>query len=175
VLVYKQARGTPEVLNDPDIPAAMSYCTYDKKGNLFVDSYGKFYHIGFAELPEGSKTFQTISLRLPKRAEFAGGLQWVGKYLAVGFGDGNVVGEYDIKGSSATQVHATPLNDVERGFGTNQFLVEGTTLIAPAIPTTEHTNGIVDFFKYPQGGKPLKAFTTSVKTPYAAVISPAER
>ena len=174
VLIYKKAKGKPEVLNDPNIPPAMTYCAYDKHGNLFVDSYGHFYQIGFAELPAGSTTFKTITLKLPKRAEFAGGLQWVGKYLGVGFGDGNVVGEYRIKGDSATRVQVTPLRGVRRGYGTNQFWVEGATLIAPVIPTVRHSNGIVEFFRYPHGGKPFKTFTTSVDTPYAAVVSSAK-
>ena len=174
VLIYKQAKGKPEVLNDPNIPPAMTYCAYDKDGNLFVDSYGNFYQIGFAELLAGSTTFKTLSLRLPKRAEFSGGLQWVGKYLAVGFGDGNVVGEYSIKDDRATRVQVTPLKGVQRGFGTNQFWVEGATLIAPVIATQEHPNGIVEFFRYPQGGKPLKGFTSSVNDPYSAAVSPAK-
>jgi hypothetical protein len=174
VLIYKQAKGKPEVLNDLNIPPSTTYCAYDKHGNLFVDSYGKFYQIGFAELPAGSKTFETLTLKLPKRAEAAGGLQWVGKYLAVGFADGNVVGEYSIQGDSATRVDVTRLKGVQRGFGMNQFWVEGTTLIAPVVPTQEHPNGIVEFFNYPQGGEPLKALTSSVNTPYAAAVSPAK-
>jgi hypothetical protein len=174
VLIYKHAKGKPEVLNDHDIPPSMTYCAYDKEGNLFVDSYGEEYEIGFAELPARSKTFDTLALKLPKRAEFSGGLQWVGKYLAVGFGDGNVVGEYSIKGDIATRVQVTPLKGVLRDFGTNQFWVEGTTLIAPVIPTQKHSNGIVEFFRYPQGGKPFKTFTSSVNTPYAAAVSPAK-
>ncbi len=156
VLIYKKAKGKPEVLNDPDIPPSMTYCAYDKTGDLFVDSYGRFYQIGFAELPAGSTTFKTLALQLPKRAEFAGGLQWVGKYLAVGFGDGNVVGEYSIKGDNATRVNATLLKGVERGFGTNQFRVDGTTLVAPVVSTQEYPNGIVEFVRYPQGGKPFE-------------------
>jgi hypothetical protein len=173
VLIYKKAQGKPETLDDPNVPAAMTYCAYDKAGNLFVDSYGKQYDIGFAELPAGSKTFETLTLELPKSAEFAGGLQWVGKYLAVGFGDGNVVGEYRIQGNTATRVEATPLKGVERGFGTNQFWAVGTRLVAPIIPTQEHPNGIVEFFKYPEGGKPAGALTNGVSNPFAAAISPA--
>jgi hypothetical protein len=174
VLIYKQARGKPEVLNDPNIPAAMTYCAYDRSGNLFVDSYGRFYQIGFAELPAGSKTFQTLTLKLPKRAEAAGGLQWVGKYLAVGFADGNVVGEYSIKGDVGTRVETTPLQGVPRGYGTNQFWVEGTTLVAPMVQSEEHPEGIVEFFTYPAGGKPSKAFAASVDLPWTAAISQAK-
>jgi hypothetical protein len=174
VLIYKRAKGKPKVLNDPNAPPSMTYCAYDKDGNLFVDSYGKFYQIGFAELPAGSATFKTVTLKLPKRAEFSGGLQWVGKYLAVGFGDGNVVGEYSITGDIATRVEATLLKGVRRGFGTNQFWVDGATLIAPVSPTQEHPYGIVEFFRYPQGGQPFKAFTTSLNAPFAAVISPSK-
>jgi hypothetical protein len=174
VPIYKKAKGNPEVLNDPNIPPSMTYCAYDKDGNLFVDSYGHFYQIGFAELPAGSTTFKTITLKLPKRAQFSGGLQWVGKYLAVGFGDGNVVGEYSIKGDSATRVKVTLLKGVTSGFGTNQFWVEGPTLVAPVNPTQQHPNGAVEFFKYPQGGKPFKTLTTSLDFPWAAAISPAK-
>jgi hypothetical protein len=173
VLIYKHAKGKPEVLNDPNIPPAVTYCTYDKSGNLFVDGYGEQYEIGFAELPAGSKTFETLTLKLPKRAEFSGGLQWVAKYLAVRFGDGNVVGECSIKGDSATQVRATLLEGVPRGYGTNQLWVEGSTLVAPLVPSTKHPNGIVEFFSYPQGGKPLKTFTSSVDASFAAAVSPA--
>ena len=174
VLIYRQAKGKPEVLKDPTADASMSYCAYDKAGNLFVDSYGELYHIAFAELPKRSKTFKTITLQLPKRAEAAGGLQWVRNYLAVGFADGNVVGEYSIKGDSATRAHVTLLEGIQRGFGTNQFWVGGSTLVAPIIPTPKHPNGIVEFFSYPQGGKPFKTFTTSLDVPWAAMVSPAK-
>jgi hypothetical protein len=173
VLIYKRAKSKPDVLNDPSIPPAMTYCAYDKDGNLFVDSYGEQYEIGFAELPAGSTTFETLTLKLPKRAEAAGGLQWVGKYLAVGFADGNVVGEYSIKGNRATRVQGTLLKGVQRGFGTNQFWVEGATLVAPLTTSHDHPNGIVEFFRYPRGGKPLEALATALDFPWAAAVSPA--
>ncbi len=174
VLIYRHAKGKPEALSDPDIPAAMTYCAYDRAGDLFVDSYGRQYEIGFAELPAGGKNFTTLKLKLPRRATFAGGLQWVGKYLAVGFGDGNVVGEYSIKDSIATRVSATVLKGVERGFGTNQFWVDGSTLIAPIIPTVKHPKGLVEFFGYPHGGAPYDTLMASVDNPFAAAVSAAK-
>lgn len=174
VLIYAHAKGKAEILNDPEIPPAMTYCTYDKHGDLFVDSYGELYQIGFAELPAGSKKFTTITLKLPKRAEAAGGLQWVGRYLVVGFTDGNVVGDYSVKGRTATRVRAIFLKGVERGYGANQFWVDGSTLVAPITPTVKHADGVVEFFPYPRGGKPFKAFTTSLNFPWAAAVSPAK-
>jgi hypothetical protein len=175
VLIYKKAKGTPEVLTD-QYSAAMYYCTYDKAGNLFVDGMSREYELDFDELPKGSKTFTSIALTLPKHPFGPGGLQWYGKYLAVSAFDGNVVYQYSVHGNKATRVHSTPLDGVRPKFGVEGFSIEGTTLVAPIISLSvhEHPIGTIELFKYPEGGEPAESISKSVDFPAAAEVSPAE-
>ena len=86
ILIYKNAKRTPKALTDP-YSAIMLYCAYDKDGNLFVSGSNGGYASGFAEMRRGSTTFTSLPITLPKKVWQPGGLQWVGKYLAVAPGD----------------------------------------------------------------------------------------
>jgi WD40 repeat protein len=171
VLIFKRARGTPRVLRD-QYGGQMFYCAYDKAGDLFVNSNGS--PPSFAELPKSSAKFTRIALTLPKKNVYdPGGLQWVGEYLAVGIADGNAVYQYSLNGSRARLVHTTWLRSIGYGNGTNQFWIEGSTVVAEELSTLQY-NGYVKFYAYPGGGKPTKILTKSLNNPFAAAISPAK-
>jgi hypothetical protein len=149
----------------------MFYCAYDKEGNLFTDGLGS--GIVFAELPNGSKTFKSIALALPKSATAPGGLQWANKYLATAAADGDAIYEYRIDGERAMPVHSTPLNGLSNGSsGLSQFWIVGGTAVAPG-GTVKYPKGLVGFFRYPAGGKPTKLVTGRLDNPWAVTVSPA--
>ena len=170
VLIYMKAKGRPKAFTDP-FTAQMFYCVYDKAGNLFVNGGSAFrIPISFAELPERGATFRKIKLTL---VGSPGGLQWTDTHLAVGRADGNAIYQYDINGDHARRVHATRLKGIQNGSGTNQFLIIGTTVIAPVVNSIKYPNGFVEFFKYPAGGDPTKLITKSMDQAWAAAVSPA--
>src|SRR5579871_3860952 len=91
---------------------------YDDRGNLFIDgmtplstSYVEFV---LYELRKGGKTFSSI--KLDKRAGWAGGVEWDGQYLAVATGGNGIkpviyrISVSGSKGTVAQSVHAKGLN-----------------------------------------------------------------
>jgi hypothetical protein len=170
VLIYAHAKGAPRVLTDK-YATQMFFCNYDSAGNLFVDGVEYAYHLTFAELPRGGAAFAEIILKVPKHPQFAGGLQQVGKRLVVGAADGNTVYEYAVGHYRATRDGTTQLNGLSSCCGTNQFLINDNTLIAPADSTTQHPRGAVEYFSYPKGGNPTRIITNGANSPWAVVIS----
>ncbi len=66
--------------------------------------------LAFAYLPAGGKALRPLSVPLSYGWEGPAYLRWDGKYLVVGFRDGNdglVFVQYSISGSSATQAGST--------------------------------------------------------------------
>lgn len=174
VLIYKHATGIPKQLTDT-YSSQMFYCTYDANGDLFVDGIFTISprSIGFADLPRGSATFKPIALTLPENPQAPGGLQWDEGYLAVTRFDGNRIYRYALNGNRARLEGATRIDGVRNNYGTNQFLIRDASVVAPVL-VTKRTSGMVEFFRYPRGGKPLKAITDSLDFPTAATISVAK-
>jgi hypothetical protein len=170
VLIYKKAKGFPEVLTD-NVTAFMYYGSYDDRGNLFVDGSNSVYNIGFSELPRGDSSFQSLPISLPKHPQAPGGVQWHGKDLAVTAVNGNVIYEYRIKRLKPIRVSSTLLKGVPWEFGTNQFFIFGNDVIAPVLSTMKYPNGTTNLFHYPAGGAPIKVVTKAVNSPYAAAVS----
>jgi hypothetical protein len=110
------------------------------------------------ELPEGSGTFANITL---DEDILPGSLQWDGESLVTPGGPGNTHGEqkiYEIRVSGSSGAVSGPVllwsgGDRKPGHGT-QFWEKGGTIIGP-----DHTRGgtgLIHFWHYPKGGKPIK-------------------
>jgi hypothetical protein len=163
VAIYKHARGKPTFYADAGFGVE---CGYDDKGNLFIDGAVYSGRLNFAELAKGKSTFTNITLNQSFHA--AGGIQWDGKHLAVGDLYAAVIYQFDISGSSGTEVGSTSLD----GSGAVwQFFVDGDRVIAPS--TVEDGSGFVSVYDYPAGGAAKK--TRDVDTPEGAVVSLSRR
>lgn len=169
--VYKNARGKPVIYKDRAI-TEFWFCGYDGQGNLFAD--GSDYHhlrpFELAELPKGGTSLRTI--RVGQSLSGPGGVQWHGKYLAVG-DDGSspaVIYQFSIRGTYGKVVGSTRL-------GSNadfvyQFFIKGRTLIAPNnYFTNSKSLSNVLFFDYPKGGKAINKITKGVFYPHGAAVS----
>lgn len=160
VTIYKKARGRPTFYA---AGFAAYDCGYDDKGNLFIDGAVTSGHLSLAELPKGGTTFRNVTLSQSFRAP--GGIQWDGKYLAVGDLYAAIIYEFDISGSGGTEVGSTPLN----GAGTVwQFFIDGDRVIAPS--TFEEYTGFVGIYDYPAGGPPRRT-RINADNPYGAAVS----
>ncbi|MFY9666170.1 MAG: hypothetical protein WAL67_09975 [Candidatus Cybelea sp.] len=161
--IYTKASGAPRFYTDPKFYSYFS-CAYDDKGNLFVDGADKRKHVEFAELARGGQTLTDIKLRkLPAKILIAGGLQWDGKYIALG-SQLSPVAIYQIRvaGSTGTVVGTTPLDEVQIVIG---FWKQGSKVVAP-----DALAGEINFYDYPSGGDPIKVIGHSGE-PVAAVVS----
>lgn len=163
VAIYKAARGNPTIYKDPYVD--FYFCGYDNNGNLYADGQDEYQgSFVFAELPAGGSMFTNITLN--PGIVYPGGVQWDGRYVAVGDTVENVIYQFTISGSSGTEVGFTPLNG---GSYVLQFWIQGGKVVGPNGGT-----GNVMFWSYPTGGaakKTLTAFTD----PVGSVVSPAPR
>jgi hypothetical protein len=169
VFVYTNTKTPPTQYSDSNI-AYVFFCGYDSNGDLFVDGNqtptGPFE---LAELPNGSSTFKGISI--DRIIYYPGGVQWDGKYLAVGDQEaGNKfassVHQIKVAGAVGKVVSTTKLegaNDVV------QFWIQGSTIVAPDINEPSD----VRLFKYSAGGAPTRVIT-GLSSPLGATVSLAQ-
>ncbi len=149
--IYVDAKGDATDYVDPKIYYIGS-CTYDDKGNLFVD--GQHDHLGTFELDEmveGSSNFKRIKLSQAPGTPFK--LQWAGKYLALAAST-TVIDHVAVKGSKGTIVGTTLLNGPDSD-SEGQFWIQGSTIITPYESGTGPAG--VGFWKYPTGGRVRKS------------------
>ncbi len=139
----------------------VSFCAYDRVGDLFVDGQDSNNNFVLAELPEGGDTFSPI--RLDKSISKAGSMQWDGKYLAIAdFGktidSAAVIYRFALSGRSGKKVSTTKL-DLSHALA--QFWIQGGTVIGP---TSYDSARDIGFWRFPSGGHPLKSFLAEAPT-----------
>jgi hypothetical protein len=158
--IYKKAAGSPKNYVDPNFHQ-MYFLSYDNKGNIFVDGENASSDFLYAELTKGSSTFTDITLTGSGFSGIRGpgGVQFNGKYIAVGDLGGNVI--YQTSGSMVTG--STTLGD-QTG-GVLQFSIQGNRVISP-----DRNLQDFDVYKYPAGGFALKIIS-GFSTPFSAVVS----
>ncbi len=180
VSIYKNASGNPTSYTDPSIHWYY-YCGYDNQGNLYVDglSYGSS-KFGFAELPRGGNAFTDIALN--ETIYLPGGVQWDGKYMAVGdqvavkHGFTSVIYQFSISGTTGTEVGLTLLSGSKQvaqfwipKFGRSKKNPEGTTVIGP-----DQNGANTLFWDYPAGGSPTRTISGET-SPIGATVSLAKK
>lgn len=167
--VYKGARGKPRLYKDPAF-STYYFCGYDSTGNLFVDGQSSNAAFEFAELAKGDTSLKTVTL--DKSIGYPGGIQWDGRYVAVGDQDTSIIYQFQIKAHSGKEAGSTPLGS--HASEVSQFFILAKKIIAPNVYFTKRRAfSDVLFFDYPAGGKATKKITIGVKTPVGAVVSKA--
>ena len=161
VSLYAHASGSPTVLTDPNLMLGYQL-GYDDKGNLFLDGVNASSKFEFAELPAGSSTFTQISLNVSIATP--GGVQWDGKYVAVGDAKSGTV--YQTDGAGGKVEGTMTLSDSD---GIFQFFIDRKTFIGP---NAFSKNAM--FWKYPTGGSPTKTLG-GFADPFGAVVSRAKK
>jgi hypothetical protein len=161
VSLYANASGSPTVLSDPNLLLGYQL-GYDDKGNLFLDGVDASRQFEFAELPKGSSSFKQISVKVSIATP--GGVQWDGKYVAVGDATGGTV--YRINGAHGQVKGTVTLSDSD---GIFQFFIDGKTFIGPNVYSSTAM-----FWSYPAGGSPTKTLT-GLSDPFGAVVSRAKK
>ncbi len=146
VSIFKKAKGTAKTLTDSAF-FYMHGIAYDSKGNLFIDGQ-KGNKFVYAELPSGATKFTKISLT--QHIKFPGGVQYDGKYIAVGDAEGAKIYETSGKNVAGT----TTLT----GAGTvNGFFIDGGSVICAS-------GEAIQIYKYPAGGAATLSIAASGAT-----------
>jgi NHL repeat len=168
VAVYAHEKGVPRVYDGSKIANDLNACTYDNRGNIFVDGlYGyASITVGLAELPKGGN--ELVDISLPNHIGHLSSVQWTGNHLALGDQSLNesypaMIYQYDVDGTRATQVGTTQLVGTT---GLQQFWAQGGKVGAPS--------GSVRLYHYPAGGAPLKTLG-GFTNPFGITLSIAPR
>ncbi len=105
--------------------------------------------------------------KLPAKILIAGGVQWDGKYIALGSQlSPAAIYQIRVSGSTGTVVGTTPLDEVQVVIG---FWKQGSKVVAP-----DALAGEINFYDYPSGGDPTKVVGHSGE-PVGAVVSKGAR
>jgi hypothetical protein len=146
------------------LPLLKSY-TFDQRGNLFVDGQASHY-FAFAELPRNRKRF--VDITLSHKINFPGGVQWDGKYMALGDQATSIIYQFSISGSTGTLEGTTVLNGAS---GVQQFWIQGHTVIGG----DSGGDGYVHYWHYPAGGNFTKTIKKGVGGPIGRTVSKASK
>ena len=179
VAVWAHASGSPTTYSNPNI-YYYYYCSYDNHGNLFADgeTYGSVFGLG--ERAAGGKSMKFIPV--DQTIYLPGGVQWDGKYLAVGdqvavkHNFTSTIYDFAIKGKSAKTVNTMILS------GSNevaQFWIpfvdtggkhgQGKRIIGP------NQNGADTLiWDYPSGTSPIQTISGETD-PIGATVSLAKK
>jgi hypothetical protein len=179
VAVWTHASGSPTFYSNPNI-FYYYYCGYDDKGNLFVDGETQGSVFGLGELPRGGNALSFVPVN--ETIYLPGGVQWDGKYLAVGdqvavkHNFTSVIYQFAINGSVGTDVGTMVLTGSSQ---VAQFWLprvaggpkhpDATKVIGP------NQNGKDTLiWDYPTGGNPIQSITGET-SPIGATVSLAKK
>ncbi|MGB8908317.1 MAG: hypothetical protein WCC84_06180 [Candidatus Cybelea sp.] len=179
VEVYRHASGTPTAYSNPNI-WYYYYCAYDGNGNLFVDGETQGSVFGLGELAKRGNTLAFINV--DETIYLPGGVQWDGKYLAVGdqvavkHNFTSTIYTFSISGSVATTVNTMVLTGSSE---VSQFWLPrvdsgpkhryATQLIGP----NQNGNDTL-IWNYPSGGNPIESISGE-NDPIGATLSLAKK
>jgi len=162
--IYHKARGYPKSHIAYDF-YYYYYGGYDPDGNLYIDGcndYGENFE--FAELPKGKNVLKGI---LINQVTFRGGVQWDGKYVAIGNEPAATIDQVTIANGESTLEGSTPLDGIGY-FG--QFAIDGSRLVVPN-QFDVGTGSNVLYYSYLAGGASTHTIAKGVFYPFATAIS----
>jgi hypothetical protein len=160
IAIYAKAKGKPREYPDNAVDSTY-FCGYDDNGNLFIDGWNRSAQFILLELPKGGRGFRTYMLT--RTVEKPGGVQWDGKYVAIGDQGAGLIYRAGSTGKVAQTV------TLKKGANVEQFWIAGTTLIGP----NAQSGGTVPFWRYPAGGSPTKTINGFLY-PVGVTVSPAK-
>ncbi|HEY2473664.1 MAG TPA: hypothetical protein VGI19_02575 [Candidatus Cybelea sp.] len=150
VVIFQHASGSGTTMTTRLFEAYFD--GYDNNGNLFVDGRNDSLTFGLVELPNGSSTFENISIS--NTIEFPGAVQWDGKYLTVGDQEAHTIYRYTVSGTTATLKGTVSLTGASDCGQT--WIGSGGRVFCP-----DSSNSQGEVYKYPAGGSPVAILTTN--------------
>lgn len=170
ILIYPEAKGSPRSHKAPGI-THFSYCAYDNRGTLYADGYGRRSHsFELAELPKSGDQLEKIQIHWTySKPEIIdpGGVQWDGKFLAIGYPQGENItpSVYRVDPSNG---HIASVLTLNKSQSVLQYFIDGKVLIAPNRGRSD--TGQIFFYGYPKGDK-LSEVIDGLGMPVAVVVS----
>lgn len=153
VAIFHHARGKPTFYRDPSFKD-YKFCTYDDKGNLFIDGLGKSHSsAAFAELPRGAHSFTDITLdhaigRLRQLRAAQG-------EIAIAGTSGTSIYRFKISGHTGSLAGTTHLGQPPGEEIRSFWIQNGDVTVAYCC---EGSGPGVRLFAYPSGGRRKRTF-----------------
>ena len=129
------------------------YCAYDGSGNLFVDGQGAGTQMYLNEVKNGSSQMSELSLNKYISVSGMGQLEWDGAHMTFEHLTAAAIYQLSVSGSQVKIVGRTRLFGLN---GSALSTIAGKAIIVP----TGVSQTSLGFWKYPNGGKPLKTLST---------------
>lgn len=174
ILIYPKAKGSPRSYKVQGV-THFSYCAYDDGGTLYADGYGRRSHsFELAELPKGGDKLEKVRIHWaysePEIVD-PGGVQWDGRFLAIGYPQGENItpSVYRIDPSSG---HIASVLTLDGSQSVLQYFIDRKVLIAPNRGRSD--KGQIFFYGYPKGDK-LNKVIHGLDMPVAVVVSAGAR
>lgn len=171
VAIYAKAKGNAQIYMEGDPNGRDWSCTYDDKGNLFVQVTDRSSHgtSRLMELPKGGVQFENVTWN-GKRPPRLGSIQWDGKYLAAespaSGSEPTTIFRYSVSRRQATFVAQTVLT----GAGSPlQFWIHGAQVVV--LNRGLYGAAAVLLYDYPGGDEP-RQIIEDAREPQAATFSP---
>jgi hypothetical protein len=142
ISIYLKAKGKPKVYFDRANIDATFFCSYDGRGNLYVDGWDRSANAILVQLPKGRSTFAIGKIN--KSVQTPSGVQWDGKYVAIGDKGAGLIYRTNAAGQVAQTIK------LQNGTDVDGFWIQGKTLVGP----DARSGGAVGFWTYPSGGTP---------------------
>ncbi len=120
-----------------------AFLSYDNAGDLFLEFISIRHRFIYAELRKGATTFEKIAF---DKMIYPNGVQWDGKYIAIGNGSA-------IYRTIGSQVVSTTHLDYACN---SQFFIRGARIFVFCRPTQW-----VEVFKYPDGGRSIRTINVN--------------
>jgi hypothetical protein len=155
VSIFPAAQGSPTTYTDSQV-GGFRFCSYDNSGNLFIAAGSTRTGI-LVELPNGSGSFTTITIKPHIEYFHLSGVQWDGKYLAIGGVSQPhshkpvLVYQLQISGKVGMLEGTTKLLSRKNSPVVAQFWIQGSAIVQ----SSDHGEQIA-IWDYPAGGNPIK-------------------
>jgi hypothetical protein len=150
--VWKRAKGSPTTYHLPSPCETVYFFGYDPSSNLFADCADSMGVIGgLYELPKNDNAFKRLDLN--QDIEFPGGVQWDGKYLAVGDQDSvpNAIYRFKCAGSTCTKAGTVSLKGA---IDCVEAWIDRDIVVCDDFAT-----GDAYVWRYPSGGSAFESIT----------------
>jgi len=157
--IFKQASGPGTVMTTP--LAREYFDGYDINGNLFADGFNRSDNFELVELPKGSRKFRAITTS--NTVQFAGSVQWDGKYLTVLDQVANAIYQYTISGTKATLKGTVKL--------TGSSDCAQTWIVKRLVYCADFANNNGEVFRYPAGGSAIAVLSGNFDSPLGVTVA----
>jgi hypothetical protein len=150
VEVYQHGKGKPTDYYDEQI-INYTFCSYDDKGDMFVDGTGSGSNAEFGELPKGGTALMNVNLS--RNVNCCGQVQWDGHHITIEDQQAGAIYRLSFSGSTGMVIGTTHLKGWTAA-NAQSWMENGMVIQPNGNSATE-----IASWRYPRGGAPASSIT----------------